>query len=59
MKKAMVFFATLKRESTNINQIIASYPIKFGRIEKRFIAEAKRDLKAIGLTAKAIEIVLA
>ena len=58
MKKAMAFFAVLKRESTRINEIIASYPIKMGRIEKRFIAEAKKDLKAIGLSAKAIDIVL-
>ena len=58
MKKAMAFFATLKREATTINQILADYPVKFGRIEKRFIPQVKRELKAIGLSAKAIEIVL-
>jgi len=58
MKKAMAFFAVLKKESARINEIIASFPMKMGRIEKRFIAEAKRDLKAIGLSAKAIELVL-
>jgi len=58
MKKAMTFFATLKREATTINQILAEYPVKMGRIEKRFIPQVKRELKAIGLSAKAIEIVL-
>ena len=58
MKKAMAFFATLKKESARINEIIADYPVKFGRIEKRFIPSVKKELKAIGLTAKAIEIVL-
>jgi hypothetical protein len=58
MKKAMTFFATLKREATTINQILASYPVKMGRIEKRFIPAVKKELKAIGLSAKAIEIVL-
>lgn len=58
MKKAMAFFAVLKRESARINEIIASFPMSYGRIEKRFIAEAKRDLKAIGLSSKAVDVVL-
>jgi len=58
MKKAMAFFAVLKREATTINQILADYPVKMGRIEKKFIPAVKRELKAIGLSAKAIEIVL-
>ena len=58
MKKAMAFFAVLKREATNIKQILSDYPVKFGKIEKRFIPQVKRELKAIGLSAKAIEIVL-
>ena len=58
MKKAMAFFAVLKKESARINEIIASFPMKMGRIEKRFIAECKRDLKAIGLSTKAINVVL-
>ena len=58
MKKAMAFFAVLKKESTRINEIIASFPMSYGRIPKKFIAECKRDLKAIGLSAKAIEVVL-
>ena len=58
MKKAMTFFAVLKKESARINEIIASFPMSYGRIEKRFVKEAKKDLKAIGLSAKAIELVL-
>ena len=58
MKKAMAFFAVLKKESTRINEIIGSFPMSYGRIPKKFIAECKSDLKAIGLSAKAIEVVL-
>jgi len=58
MKKAMAFFAVLKRESARINEILADYPVKMGRIEKKFIPAVKRELKAIGLSAKAIEVVL-
>lgn len=58
MKKAMAFFAVLKKESARINEIIASFPMSYGRIPKKFIAEAKRDLKSIGLSAKAIDVVL-
>ena len=59
MKKAMAFFAVLKRESARINEIIASYPMSFGRIPKKFLSEVKNDLKALGLSAKAIQLVLA
>lgn len=58
MRKAMTFFAILKKESARINDIIASFPMSYGRIPKKFIAEARRDLKSIGLSAKAIELVL-
>jgi len=58
MKKAMAFFGLLKKESARINEIISDYPVRFGKIEKRFIPAVKRELKAIGLSAKAIDIVL-
>ena len=58
MKKAMAFFGLLKKESARINEIISDYPVRFGLIEKRFIPSVKRELKAIGLSAKAIDIVL-
>ena len=58
LKKQMKFFAELKKESLTINQIISSYPMKFGMIEKRFLSEVKKDLRSIGLNKKAIDIVL-
>lgn len=58
MKKAMAFFSLLKRESAKINEILADYPVSFGRIEKKFIPAVKRELKAIGLSTKAIDVVL-
>ena len=58
VKKQMKFFAELKKESLTINQIISSYPMKFGMIEKKFLSEVKKDLKSIGLNKKAIDIVL-
>lgn len=58
VKKQMKFFAELKKESLTINQIISSYPMKFGMIEKRFLNEVKKDLRSIGLNKKMIDIVL-
>lgn len=58
VKKQMKFFAELKKESATIKQIISQYPIKLGKVEKRFIADCKRELKQFGLTKKAIDIVL-
>jgi len=59
LKKQMKFFGMLKRESTTIKQIIAQYPIKLGKVEKRFIADCKRELKSVlKLSNKQLEIVL-
>ena len=59
LKKQMKFFGMLKRESSTIKQIITSYPIKLGKVEKRFLAECKRELKSVlKLTNKQLEIVL-
>lgn len=58
MRKAMAFFSVLKAESAKINSILADYPVRFGKIEKRFIPQVKRELKAIGLSPKAIKVVL-
>ena len=58
LKKQMKFFAMLKKESATIKQIISQYTIKLGKVEKRFIADCKRELKQFGLTKKAIDIVL-
>ena len=58
LKKQMKFFAELKKESLTIKNIIAQYPINMGRIEKRFLSEVRKELKGIGLSKRAIEIVL-
>jgi len=58
LKKQMAFFAMLKKESLTINQIILSYPISMGKVQKKFVAECKRELKAFGLSKRAIDIVL-
>ena len=58
LKKQMKFFAELKKESLTIKEIILSYPISMGKVQKKFIAECKRELKAFGLTKRAIDIVL-
>jgi hypothetical protein len=58
VKKQMKFFAELKKESLTISQIISSYPIKLGKVEKKFVTECKRELKQFGLSKRAIDIVL-
>ena len=58
LKKQMKFFAELKKESLTIREIILSYPISMGKVQKKFIAECKRELKQFGLSKRAIDIVL-
>ena len=58
LKKQMKFFAELKKESLTISQIISSYPMKLGKIEKRFLSEVKKDLRSMGLNKRMIDIVL-
>ena len=58
LKKQMAFFAMLKKESLTIREIILSYPISMGKVEKKFLAECKRELKQFGLSKRAIDIVL-
>lgn len=58
LKRQMKFFGMLKKESFNINQIICSFPLSFGKVPKKFLSECKKDLRSIGLNKKAIDIVL-
>ena len=58
LKKQMKFFAELKKESLTISQIISSYPMKMGKIEKKFLSEVKKDLRSIGLNKRMIDLVL-
>ena len=59
LKKQMKFFAELKKESLTISQIISSYPISMGKVEKKFISQCRKELKqTLGLSKRAIDIVL-
>jgi hypothetical protein len=59
LKKQMKFFAELKKESLTINQIISSYPISMGKVEKKFVSQCRKELKeTLGLSKKQIDIVL-
>jgi hypothetical protein len=59
VKKQMKFFAELKKESLTINQIILSYPISMGKVEKKFVSQCRKELKqTLGLSKRAIDIVL-
>jgi hypothetical protein len=59
VKKQMKFFAELKKESLTINQIISSYPISMGKVEKKFIKDCRNELKqTLGLSKKQIDLIL-
>ena len=59
VKKQMKFFAELKKESLTINQIISSYPISMGKIEKKFVSQCRKELKeTLNLSKKQIDLIL-
>ena len=59
LKKQMKFFAELKKESLTISQIISSYPMSMGMVEKKFISEVRRELKGtLNLSKKQIDLIL-
>ena len=58
IKKACEFFSMLKKESTQINRIIAQYPMSYGQVTKKFIPSVKAELKAMGLSSKQIQNIL-
>ncbi len=59
LKKQMKFFAELKKESLTISQIISSYPISMGKVEKKFVSQCRKELKeTLGLSKKQIDLVL-
>jgi hypothetical protein len=59
VKKQMKFFADLKKESLTINQIISSYPISMGKVEKKFLKDCRNELKeTLNLTKKQIDLIL-
>lgn len=59
VKKQMKFFAELKKESLTINQIISSYPISMGKVEKKYLSQCRKELKeTLNLSKKQIDLVL-
>jgi hypothetical protein len=52
MKKAQLFLSILKAETAKVKDIIAQYPMKYGQVPKRFMAELRAELKAIGFDSK-------
>lgn len=54
MRDAQTFLSIFKKESATIKNIIAEYPIQFGRIPKRFMKELRSELVHYGLSYKFI-----
>jgi hypothetical protein len=50
MKEAMAFLSILKAETAKVKTILSEYPVKMGRIEKRFLSELKSELKPMGFS---------
>ena len=58
IKKTMMFFSELKKESLSISRIISQYPMSYGQITKKFIPEVRKELKSLGLTKSSIDKIL-
>ncbi len=54
MMEAQTFLSIFKKESATIKNIIAEYPIQFGRVPKRFMKELRSELIHYGLSYKFI-----
>lgn len=54
MKEAMAFLSILKAETAKVKTILSEYPVKMGRIEKRFLSELKSELKPMGFSSEFI-----
>ena len=58
IKKTMMFFSELKKESLSISRIISQYPMSYGQITKKIIPEVRKELKNLGLTKSSIDKIL-
>jgi hypothetical protein len=58
IKKTMMFFSELKKESLSISRIISQYPMSYGQITKKFIPEVRKELRNLGLTKSSIDKIL-
>lgn len=50
MKDAQSFLGMFKSESVKVKNILAEYPISFGRIPKKYLSELRSELKQFGFT---------
>ncbi len=50
MLDAQSFLSMFKSESLKVKNILAEYPISFGRIPKRYMSELRSELKQFGFT---------
>ena len=50
MLDAQSFLGMFKSESLKVKNILAEYPISFGRIPKRYMSELRSELKQFGFT---------
>ena len=55
MREVQAYLAIFKQESATVKSIIADYPMSYGRVPKRFMAQLKRELKAVGIDSKLAE----
>lgn len=50
MLDAQQFLGMFKSESLKVKNILAEYPISFGRIPKKYMSELRSELKQFGFT---------
>ena len=50
MIQAQQFLGMFKSESVKVKNILAEYPISFGRIPKKYLSELRSELKQFGFT---------
>jgi hypothetical protein len=50
MLEAQSFLGMFKSESLKVKNILAEYPISFGRIPKKYMSELRSELKQFGFT---------
>ena len=50
MLDAQKFLGMFKSESVKVKNILAEYPISFGRIPKKYMSELRNELKQFGFT---------
>ena len=50
MIEAQSFLGIFKTEAVKVKNILAEYPISFGRIPKKYMSELRNELKQFGFT---------